>query len=97
MCPRFNIAELEQASLAWRTRGHQGIGASDAAVIMVESGFSSAAALLQEKRQAPRDKGQNPAMAIVANLEPEARGAGHEREYALIYRRPPLEMDDSEF
>jgi putative phage-type endonuclease len=69
----FTIVELQQSSAEWREWRHKGIGASDAPTIMGENRFKSAAQLLQEKRGPARDFGQNAAMSLGTQFEPEAR------------------------
>jgi len=71
--PHFTIVTLEQGTQTWLEWRHNGIGASDASGIMGENRFKSAAQLLQEKRGPARDFGQNVAMALGTELEPEAR------------------------
>jgi putative phage-type endonuclease len=73
MNTHFTIVELQQGTDEWREWRHKGIGASDASTIMGENRFKSAAQLLHEKRGPARDFGQNEAMAIGTQLEPEAR------------------------
>jgi putative phage-type endonuclease len=69
----FTIVSLQQGTAEWREWRHNGIGASDASTIMGENRFKRAAQLLAEKRGPSRDFGQNPAMALGTELEPEAR------------------------
>lgn len=69
----YTIVELEQGTREWLEWRHKGIGASDAATIMGENRFKSAAELLLEKCGPARDFGQNAAMARGTELEPEAR------------------------
>lgn len=70
---QFVIVELQQGTSKWREWRHRGIGASEAATVMGENPFASAAALLQEKRGPVRSFAQNAAMARGTELEPEAR------------------------
>lgn len=73
MKPPFTTVDLEQGTREWLEWRHNGIGASDASTIMGQNRFSSAAALLKEKRDPVRDSFQNEAMALGRRLEPEAR------------------------
>ena len=70
---QFVVVGLQQGTREWLEWRHNGIGASDASTIMGENRFSSAAALLREKRGPVRDSFQNEAMALGKRLEPEAR------------------------
>jgi len=69
----FVIVDLQQGTQEWRVWRHKGIGASDAPVIMGENPRKTAKALLEEKRGPARDYGQNEAMRLGTQLEPEAR------------------------
>jgi putative phage-type endonuclease len=69
----FTIVTLQQGTDAWREWRHRGIGASDASTIMGENRFKFAGQLMQEKRGPVMDFGQNTAMALGTELEPEAR------------------------
>lgn len=73
MSTHFLKIHLQQGTPEWREWRHQGIGASEAPIIMGESRFKSTAQLLKEKRGVPQDFGQNAAMARGTELEPEAR------------------------
>lgn len=70
---QFVVVDLQQGTREWLEWRHNGIGASDASTIMGENRFSSAAALLREKRGPVRDSFENEAMALGKRLEPEAR------------------------
>lgn len=71
--PKFVVVDLEQGTREWLEWRHNGIGASDASTIMGENRFSSAAALLREKRGPVGEPFENEAMALGKRLEPEAR------------------------
>lgn len=68
----YTKVDLEQGTTAWQEWRNQGIGASDAPVIMGENPWKSASTLLEEKCRkiivTP-----NAAMARGTRLEPEAR------------------------
>lgn len=65
--------KLDQGTPEWLEWRHQGIGASDAPVVMNENPWKASAELLREKRGRPRPSIQNAAMARGTMLEPEAR------------------------
>jgi putative phage-type endonuclease len=65
--------KLEQGTPEWVEWRHEGIGASDAPVVMNENPWKAASELLREKRGRPRPSIQNAAMARGTMLEPEAR------------------------
>lgn len=69
----FTIVDLQQGTVEWREWRHNGIGASDAPIIMGENPFKSLAQLLTEKRGPTPNARQNSAMALGTKLEPEAR------------------------
>jgi putative phage-type endonuclease len=69
----FTLVELEQGTPAWHAWRRDGIGASDAPVIMGECQWKSAERLLREKCGATGAPRQNAAMARGTRLEPEAR------------------------
>ena len=73
MSAHFTIVELQQGTEQWQEWRRKGIGASDAPTIMGENRFKSAAQLLYEKRGRARDFGQNEAMSLGTQFEPEAR------------------------
>lgn len=73
MSTHFTIVELQQGTDEWREWRHKGIGASDAPAIMGENRFKSSTELLLEKRGPTRDFGQNEAMSLGTQFEPEAR------------------------
>jgi putative phage-type endonuclease len=73
MSPHFKIIELQQGTPEWREWRHQGIGASEAPILMGQSRFKSAFQLLREKCGPAQDFGQNAAMALGTKLEPIAR------------------------
>jgi putative phage-type endonuclease len=68
--------ELEQRTRAWRDWRTQGLGASDAACVLDESPFKSAAALMDEKLASRVDDLDSSEIALGIALEPDAR-----REY----------------
>ena len=65
--------ELEQRTRAWRDWRTQGLGASDAACVLDESPFKSAAGLLEEKMAVRVKDVSSPEIALGIELEPEAR------------------------
>jgi len=69
----YTIVEIEQGTLEWLEWRHNGIGASDAPVVMGENPWKTAAELLREKRGPARESVQNAAMSRGTLLEPEAR------------------------
>ena len=69
----FTIIELQQGTDQWREWRHNGIGSSDASIIMGENRLKSPSELLREKRGSARDSGQNQAMTRGIRDEPEAR------------------------
>ena len=70
--PCFRVVKLDQRTDAWREWRHQGIGASDAPIIMGENPWKDAADLLYAKRQSARDPGRNAAMTFGEDCEPDA-------------------------
>src|SRR6266542_5988740 len=80
----FTFVQLQQGTSEWREWRHNGIGASDAPVIMRENPWKTPAELLREKRGPVRDGGQNAAMARGTELEPEARGRYIERTGNIV-------------
>jgi len=79
----YTIIQLDQGSKEWLQWRHQGIGASDAPVIMGENPWKKFGKLLKEKQAPPADGFKSAAMARGIRLEPEARAAyivktGHE-------------------
>jgi putative phage-type endonuclease len=73
MNAHFTFIELQQGTPEWREWRHQGIGASEAPIVMGESRFKSTSQLLQEKLGPARNFQPNAAMARGTALEPEAR------------------------
>jgi len=73
MSANFIVVDHLQGTESWREWRAQGIGASEAPIIMGESRFKTWSQLLEEKRGPVRDFGQNAAMAMGTRLEPEAR------------------------
>lgn len=71
--PQYTLVDLEQGTLEWLRWRHQGIGASDAPVVMGENPWKSPEELLREKRGPAKEFRQNAAMARGVLLEPEAR------------------------
>jgi putative phage-type endonuclease len=69
----YVIVDLEQGTREWRNWRKQGIGASDAPVIMGENPWKKADQLLSEKLNKEDKDFQNAAMARGTALEPEAR------------------------
>ena len=69
----YTIVDLEQGSEQWLDWRHQGIGASDAPVIMGENPWRGIDQLLAEKMHPRRDGFQNEAMRRGTELEPTAR------------------------
>jgi putative phage-type endonuclease len=70
--PPYRVVDLAQGTEEWRAWRDQGLGASDAPVVMEESPWKNPAQLLEEKRFGRRLR-VNPAMARGTALEPEAR------------------------
>ena len=71
----YTINQLAQGGREWLEWRHQGIGASDAPVIMGENPWKKVAKLFQEKRNPPGEDFKSPAMIRGIQLEPEARNA----------------------
>ncbi len=69
----YIVVDLEQGTREWRNWRKNGIGASDAPVIMGENPWKSSKKLLEEKLSTVDRDYQNAAMARGAALEPEAR------------------------
>ena len=69
----YTIVQLTQGTPEWLEWRHQGIGASDAPVIMGENPWKWADQLRLEKQRPPRGTEQNEAMATGTALEPLAR------------------------
>jgi putative phage-type endonuclease len=65
--------QLEQRTRAWRDWRTQGLGASDAACVLDESPFKSAAGLLEEKLAVRVTDISNAEIELGITLEPEAR------------------------
>lgn len=79
----YSIIEFDQGTQAWLEWRNQGIGASDAPVVMDENPWKKIGKLLQEKCNPPVDGFKSQAMIRGVRLEPEARAAynkqtGHE-------------------
>jgi putative phage-type endonuclease len=71
--PHFTLVKHEQGTPEWLKWRHNGMGASDAPVVMGENPWKTADELLREKRGPARESFQNAAMARGTLLEPEAR------------------------
>lgn len=71
-CSPYKIVDIIQGTSAWLNWRNQGVGASDAPVIMGENPWKSREQLLKEKLNGLRF-GPNAAMARGTILEPEAR------------------------
>ena len=71
----YSRVVLDQGTPQWLAWRHNGIGASDAPVILGESPYKTADQLFDEKVGVVRDGGQNAAMARGTYLEPAARTA----------------------
>lgn len=69
----YTIVDLEQGTPAWLSWRRQGLGASDAPVIMGENPWKTRSQLLEEKCGLVRDRAPNAAMMRGTALEPEAR------------------------
>lgn len=69
----FKLVPHEQGSPAWLAWRHNGIGATDASVIMGENRFKRVEELLKEKRGPVHDSYKSSAMILGAKLEPKAR------------------------
>lgn len=69
----FSIVELAQDSDEWLRWRHNGIGASDAAIVMGESKYSTFGKLLIEKSSSASRNKTNKAMERGKRLEPFAR------------------------
>lgn len=69
----YVVVDLEQGTSEWRNWRKNGIGASDAPVIMGENPWRKADQLLSEKLSKKDRDFQNAAMARGTALEPEAR------------------------
>ena len=69
----YTIVDLQQGTGEWLTWRKNGIGASDAPVIMGENPWKNPNQLLSEKTRKTHNNYQNPAMARGTALEPEAR------------------------
>jgi len=75
----YVIVDVKQGTRDWLEWRHNGVGASDAPVVMGENPWRSASSLLSEKRGIPRNTRQNSAMARGTRLEPTARKAYESR------------------
>ncbi len=73
-CP-YVVRKLEQGSPEWRAWRSEGIGASDAPVVMGDSKWKTLEALLVEKLSVEDEDEPNAAMLRGRVMEPEARGA----------------------
>lgn len=71
-CSPYKIVDIVQDTSAWLRWRNQGVGASDAPVIMGENPWKSCEQLIKEKLNGLRFS-PNAAMARGATLEPEAR------------------------
>ena len=71
----FNIVEHKQRTDAWREWRHQGIGASDAPIIMGENPWKNVSGLLSLKKEPACDPGRNAAMNYGEDCEPAALGS----------------------
>lgn len=69
----FIFIALKQRTREWRKWRHNGIGASDAPIIMGENPWKKSQELLREKRGPARDSKMNDAMTRGVKLEPQAR------------------------
>ena len=69
----YTVISLKQGTREWLEWRHQGIGASDAPIIMGESTWMWPDALRIKKRLPVRDEGPTQAMATGIALEPEAQ------------------------
>lgn len=76
---RYSLVELQQGTPEWLEWRHNGIGASDAPIVMGENPWKSARELLREKCGPVIASKQNTAMAKGHALEPEARTRYEER------------------
>lgn len=73
MSSSYTIVELQQGTPEWRNWRNNGIGASDAPIIMGENPWNRPAQLLSEKIGTTKGFEGNAATARGAALEPEAR------------------------
>ncbi|MCP4757031.1 MAG: hypothetical protein GY866_39715 [Proteobacteria bacterium] len=69
----YTIVDLEQGTQSWLEWRQNGIGASDAPIIMGENPWKSSAELLDEKKGPAVESRKNAAMLRGIRLEPEAR------------------------
>jgi putative phage-type endonuclease len=69
----YEIIALKQRTQEWIKWRHNGIGASDAPIIMGENPWKTAQELLREKRGPARASKPNDAMSRGIKLEPQAR------------------------
>lgn len=79
----YRIVELEQGTPDWHAWRRQGLGASDAPVIMGENPWKTRSQLLEDKCGFVRDRAPNAAMMRGTALEPEAR-----RRFAEVVGTP---------
>ena len=73
--PCFHVIELEQRTDAWREWRHDGIGASDAPIIMGENPWKNVSGLLSLKQGPACDPGRNAAMNFGEECEADALGS----------------------
>jgi len=69
----FEIIDLEQGTDRWLAWRHEGIGASEASIIMDENPWKTSAELLAEKCGELGHPKENASMALGSALEPQAR------------------------
>ena len=80
----FTIVDLSQGTPEWLEWRNDGIGASDAPIIMGENPWKSAAELLEVKCGRARESDRNAAVARGIELEPEARRVYISRTGTLV-------------
>ena len=88
----FTIVALDQGSTEWLRWRHDGIGASDAAALMGQNPWRSAAALFAEKVAPPRHanvrpKRAAPAVADLFGAAPVREDTGLEAQARRLYRQ----------